>query len=154
MKNEHQRVVIRRGLPTDLDTVVAITDAAYTHYIPLLGRKPRPMLTDYRPLIAANEVWLLELESQPIGVLVLTHNPDHLLIYNVAVSPHYQKRGFGRQLLDWGEQQAKHDGYKTIRLYTNLLMVENIALYKRLGYVEGEHEPLMGSTVVHMAKRL
>jgi hypothetical protein len=78
--NEHHRAAIRRALPADLDLVAAITDAAYTHYIFRLGRKPQLMLTDYRPLIAANEVWLLELESQPIGVLVLKHNPDHIFI--------------------------------------------------------------------------
>src|SRR5258708_18831278 len=108
--NEHNRAVIRRAMPAEVDTVVALTDAAYEHYIPRLGRKPEPMVTDYRPMIANDEVWLLELDCQPIGVLVLQNKQDHLFIYNVAVRPLQQKKGFGRQLLDWAEQQAKHNG--------------------------------------------
>ncbi len=146
--------VVRRALPADVDTVVTITDAAYVHYIARLGRKPQPMITDYVPMIAANEVWLLELDHQPIGVLVLTHTPTHLLIYSVAISPPYQKRGFGRQFLAWAEAQARQAGYQTIRLYTNVLMVENIALYRQLGYVDKETEPFGNSARLHMEKPL
>src|SRR4051794_25550342 len=110
---------IRLALPADVETVVAITDAAYTHYIPRLGRKPQPMVTDYGPMIANEEVWLLEVDDHPIGVLVLQKKPDHLLIYNVAVSPSHQKRGFGRKLLAWAEKQTEQAGYQLIRLYTN-----------------------------------
>jgi ribosomal protein S18 acetylase RimI-like enzyme len=79
---------------------------------------------------------------------------EHLLIHNVAVSPAYQQRGFGRQLLDWAEQEAQREGYALIRLYTNTLMTGNIALYQRLGYIETRREPYLGSTLVHMEKRL
>ena len=149
--DDQEPAVIRRALPADVDTVVAITNAAYAHYIPRIGRKPQPMVTDFGPMIAANEVWLLELDQQPVGVLVLTHMPDYLLIYNVAVAPGYQKRGFGRQLLGWAETQARQDGYLIVRLYTHVLMVENIALYKRLGYAETEIE---ASVRLHMAKHV
>lgn len=149
--DNQKSAVIRRALPADVDTVVAITNAAYAHYISRIGRKPQPMITDYAPIIAANEVWLLELDQQPVGVLVLTHTPNHLLIYSVAVDPGYQKRGFGRQLLAWAETQARQDGYSIVRLYTHVLMVENIALYKRLGYTETEIE---ASVRLHMEKRL
>src|SRR5260221_3672481 len=115
--NEHNRAIIRRAMPAEVNTVTAITDAAYEHYIPRLGRKPQPMVTDYRPMIANDEVWLLELDDHPIGVLVLQKKQDHLLIYNVAVSPLHQKRGFGRQLLNWAERQAEQNDCYIVRLY-------------------------------------
>jgi ribosomal protein S18 acetylase RimI-like enzyme len=152
--NEHNWVVIRRAVPAEVNTVTAITDAAYEHYIPRLGRKPQPMVTDYNPMITNDEVWLLALDDQSVGVLVLLNKPDHLLIYNVAVSPLHQKRGFGRQLMSWAEQRAKQNGCHIVRLYTNALMTETIALYTQLGYVETERESYMGSTRVNMEKRL
>ena len=37
-------------------------------------------------------------------------------------------------MLDWAEQQAQRAGYRSLRLYTNAMMNENLALYTRLGY--------------------
>jgi ribosomal protein S18 acetylase RimI-like enzyme len=152
--DQHQRVVVRRALPEDIGMIIAITDAAYAKYVPRLGRKPQPMTTDYHHILASHPVWLLCVDDQPAGVLVLMHEPDALLIYSVAIHPDYQKRGFGRQLLAWGEQEARRSGYARIRLFTNVLMEENIALYKRLGYRETGREPFQGLTRVHLAKQV
>lgn len=149
-----QEVVIRRALPGEAEIVAAITMAAYARYVPMLGRQPQPVTADYRQILAEHPVWLLCLGDQSTGVLVLMRATDHMLIYNVAVSPAYQQRGLGRQLLAWAEQEARQAGYTRLRLYTNELMVENIALYRQLGYVETAREPYLGSTLVHMEKRL
>jgi GNAT superfamily N-acetyltransferase len=152
---EHQpQVAIRRAVADDAAVIATITDAAYRMYVPRLGRKPQPMTADYHQLLAEHPIWLLEIDHQPAGVLVLIHEPQALLVYSVAVSPPYQKRGFGRQLLAWAEQEARRTGYQHIRLYTNALMEENIARYRRLGYVETGREPYQGLTLVHMAKAL
>ena len=152
---EHQpQVAIRRAVADDAAVIAAITDAAYRIYVPRLGRKPQPMTADYHQLLAKHPIWLLEIDQQPAGVLVLIHEGHALLIYSVAVSPSYQMRGFGRQLLAWAEQEARRAGYRHIRLYTNALMEENIARYRRLGYVETGREPYQGLTLVHMGKRL
>ncbi|HXV42129.1 MAG TPA: GNAT family N-acetyltransferase [Anaerolineae bacterium] len=150
----HQHVVIRRALPIDAEIVAAITAAAYAKYVPRLGREPQPMSADYNQMLAEHPVWLLCLGDQPAGLLVLMRAPDHLLIYNVAVSPAYQKQGLGRQLLAWAEKEAHEEGYSLIRLYTNEMMTENIALYQRCGYAEVARESYMGSILIHMAKRL
>lgn len=151
--NQHL-IVIRRASPNDADIVAALTDAAYATYISRLGRKPQPMTADYRHLATDHPVWLFYLGDQPAGVLVLMFEAEAVLIYSVAVSPSYQKQGLGRYLLDWAEHQARQAGYSRLRLYTNELMVENIALYQRLGYVETGRESYLGSTLVHMAKPL
>jgi ribosomal protein S18 acetylase RimI-like enzyme len=131
-----------------------IRHAAYAKYVPRMGRKPQPMTADYHQILAEHPVWLLYLGDRPAGVLVLMHEPHTLLIYSVAISPAYQKHGFGRRLLAWAEQEAQQAGYQHIRLFTNALMEENIALYKRLGYVETRREPFHGLTLVHMTKEL
>jgi ribosomal protein S18 acetylase RimI-like enzyme len=68
--------------------------------------------------------------------------------------PDYQHRGFGRRLLAWADQEAVQAGYSQIRLYTNALMEENIALYISLGYHETHREPFNDLFIVHLAKAL
>jgi hypothetical protein len=45
-------------------------------------------------------------------------------------------------------------GFSTIRLYTNETMVEALAFYAALGYVEDHREPRGGTDVVHFRKDL
>jgi len=99
-------------------------------------------------------VWVLEVEQHLAGVLALQHTADALLIYSIAINPADQKRGFGRLLLAWAEHEAQQAGYRSIRLYTNMRMEENIALYTKLGYQETKREPLRDSMRVHMHKQL
>ncbi len=153
MKAEHQSI-IRKASLDDAEAISALTDAAYSKYIPLIGRKPQPMLADYSRMAVENSIWLLLVEDQLVGVLVLVHEPENLLIYSVAINPEYQKQGLGRRLLAWAEQQAVQDGYSSIRLYTNERFVDNILLYKHLGYHETSREPYLNSILVHMAKQL
>jgi len=150
----HAPYLIRRASPDDVETIAAITKAAYEKYIPILGRKPQPMTADYRQMIADHSVWLLEIEEKPAGLLVLMFLPDHVLIYSVAIHPSFQKQGLGKVLLAWSEDQARHAGLHLLRLYTNKRMVDNIALYTSLGYKETGREAYLGSILVHMAKRL
>jgi hypothetical protein len=44
-------------------------------------------------------------------------------------------------------------GLPEIRLFTNIRMTRNIALYESLGYVETAREPLPDRVILHMAKR-
>ena len=147
-----QNRAIRKASPGDEDIVSSITNAAYAKYVPLMGRKPQPMTADYQRILAEHPVWILWIDEQPAGVLVLMHEPEAMLIYSVAIAPAYQKSGLGRRLLAWAEAEAQRAGYAHIRLYTNALMEANIALYTRLGYVETRREPFHELTVVHMRK--
>ena len=151
---EQSQIIIREASIADVKTIAALTDAAYAKYIPRLGRKPQPMTADYEQVLSEHHAWLLYLNDQPVGVLILMYESDQALIYSVAVSPEYQKQGWGRYLLEWAEQAAQREGHKLIRLYTNARMEENIALYRRLGYEETRREEYLGSTLVHMAKQL
>ena len=144
-------VMASRG---DANVVAVITDAAYSKYITRIGRKPEPMTVDYGDMISEYPVHILMVNDRPAGVLVLKHEADQTLIWSVAVHPEYQGRGLGLRLLRLAEQEARTRGYRKIRLYTNALFTENIALYKWFGYEETIHEPFRGSTLVHMTKLL
>ncbi len=80
--------------------------------------------------------------------------PDHLLIWSVAVDPASQGRGFGRQLLNFAEQEAHRLGFNDIRLYTNEKFTENIRLYQAIGYVITHSESIGERNLVHMQKSI
>jgi GNAT superfamily N-acetyltransferase len=143
----------RLATPSDLWQVETVVRAAYSGYIPRIGREPGPMLEDYAALIDRGQVHVLE-DGEIVGVLVLVPEPDTMLLDNVAIAPWAQGRGYGRVLLDFAEQEARRRGYGAIRLYTNALMTENLTLYPRLGYVETHRGQEKGFSRVYMTKRL
>ena len=145
---------LRQATPDDAPAIVALTDAAYAKYIPLIGRKPQPMTADYRQMAAEHPIWLLYLGDELAGLLALELEDETVLIYSVAVRPDLQGRGLGHILLEWAEQQARQAGYRKMRLYTNEHFVENIELYKHLGYHETGREDYLGTQLVHMARQL
>lgn len=145
---------IRRATRQDVETISKVTDEAYARYVEPIGHKPQPMITDYSVMVDAHPIWLLVRGAETLGVLALEYAPEHLLIYSIAVAPPYQKQGWGKYLMEYAEQEAKRAGYHKVLLYTNLLMQENIAFYKRLGYVETGRETYLTSTRVYMAKQL
>ncbi len=145
---------IRRATLADAREVERVTTEAYARYVPILGRQPQPMMADAAQLIAENPVWLLAIDGQPSGVLVLMEEPDALLVYSLAIVPTQQGRGHGGRLLAWAEEQARASGLTRVRLYTNELMGQNVAWYAARGYSETGREPYLGSTLVHMARVL
>jgi GNAT superfamily N-acetyltransferase len=126
----------RLACPEEAAALRALVREAYAHYVPHLGREPAPMTDDYEARIAAGQAWIEEVDGVALGALVLEDGPDGLLLDNIAVSPAARGQGHGRRLLEFAEAQAAARGHRRIHLYTNEKMVENIALYARIGYVE------------------
>ncbi len=131
-------LTIRLADRTDYAVVTACVKAAYAPYIERIGREPAPMTADYADLIARGAVSVLLEGGELRGVLVLKQEEAMLWIENVAVHPGHHHRGIGRRLLAYAEQRARVAHVLEVRLYTHELMVENISLYRRLGYQEVE----------------
>ena len=133
---------IRRARPGDANPIAALTDAAYGKYVPVLGRNPAPMDWDYDRLVAEWQAWVAEADERLVGVLLMEPESDAntLWVESVAVSPPRQGRGLGRALLDHAIAEASRQGHSTVRLYTNVKMTENIALYRRYGFDETKRE--------------
>lgn len=144
----------RIAAAADRPSVEAIVRAAYAGYIPRIGRQPGPMLDDYGALISGGLVHVIESDGVVQGILVLIPGADAMLLDNVAVAPAAQGLGLGRTLLAFAEQAARGAGYRSIRLYTNEAMIENIALYLRIGYRETHRGEENGLRRVYMTKAL
>ena len=136
----------------DRPAVEAIVRAAYSCYVPRIGRKPGPMLDDYGALIRDGRVYVADRGGAVKGVLVLIPGRDAMLLDNVAVAPDAQGSGVGRAMLAFAERAAMEAGYATIKLYTNEAMTENLELYARTGYAETHRAEEKGLRRVYMAK--
>lgn len=147
----------RRAGPDDLAFVRDTTYAAYASYLPLLGAMPLPVSADHAALIAAGQVWLVRDGTADAGLMVLEDSADHLMIESLALLPACQGRGLGRWMLDFAEQRARRAGLPELRLYTNVLMTRNIAIYTQAGFTETRQEPVPhrpGYMRTHMTKQL
>jgi ribosomal protein S18 acetylase RimI-like enzyme len=145
---------IRAAASADLPVVQQIVEDAYRHYIPRIGKPPGPMLDDYAARISEGVVWVIEEGAGVAGIIVLKPQPEHLLLDNIAISPARQGSGLGRRLLAFAEAEARHRGYREIRLYTHRTMTENQRLYAAIGYEETGRGTADGYERVFMRKRL
>jgi len=152
--SEGSGVPIRPAKAADAPAVAALTDAAYAHYVPRIGRKPMPMLDDHAARISRGEVFVLDQGGEIQGLISLVEVPGSLLIFSIAIAPHVQGRGLGRQLIGFAEDEARRLGISTVQLYTNAKMVENQAIYRHLGFVETRRATEDGLHRVFMEKRL
>ncbi len=144
----------RPARPDDAPALRDLVRAAYAHYIPRLGREPAPMTDDYPARIAAGQAWVLEQDGALVGALVLEDTPDALMLYNIAVAPAAQGQGLGRRLVAFTEAEARRRGHALLRLFTNERMVENVAMYPRLGFAETHRGSEAGHRRVYFEKRL
>jgi GNAT superfamily N-acetyltransferase len=144
----------RRASLEDAQAVRALVNGAFEKYIPLIGRKPLPMIADHNDLIVNHEVWLLEEANQLVAVLEMVLKEDSLYIDTVAVKQSHQSRGIGKQLLNFSETRARALGRNTMTLFTNERYTVLLEMYARFGYVETHRVHVQGTDAVHMRKSL
>jgi GNAT superfamily N-acetyltransferase len=147
-------VNVRRAVAADAGELESIAAAAYLPYVPRLGFLPPPASADYAGSVARGEAWLASTPDGVAGLIVLIPKPGYLLLENVAVLPSMQGFGIGTGLLAFAEAQAGELGLPEIRLYTNVAMTENQALYQRRGYVETHRDTHGELRRVYFTKRV
>ncbi len=143
--------------PASGDDAVAVTelvDRAYGHYVARIGGLPGPMRADYREVISRCAVTVAVTRGSVAGVIILDVTPEGFLVENVAVHPAHQGRGLGRALLAFADDEARRAGFDSIYLYTHERMRENLALYRRLGYIEYRRCSEAGLSRVFLRKQL
>lgn len=129
--------MIRRAIPGDLDAVRATAEAAYAPYIPLIGKRPAPLLSDYGAQIAEGIVFVHVMDTGEMAGFVVTYpRGDHMMLENLAVDPAAQGGGIGKALVGFCEAEARRHGLAAVELYTNAKMSWNLTFYARLGYRE------------------
>jgi ribosomal protein S18 acetylase RimI-like enzyme len=141
---------IRGATAGDAARMRAIAHAAYAKYVPRIGREPAPMVADYEAEVAANHAVVIETDGSVRGYMIAWPETDAYLIDNIGVDPACQGGGLGRRLINHAVSQADRLGLPALRLYTNALMSENLAMYAHIGFVETHRSIEKGFHRVYM----
>lgn len=144
--NEAGATRCRRAVPDEAELVRSIVrETFFDVYRDRDHPVPRPTTVDFAPLIARDEVWLIEAPTEtghePVGAMVLEEHAGYLRLDIIAILPAHQHRGHGRAALAFIETHAVSNGFGEIRFYTNTSIERNVAFYRRLGYIEAGQWP-------------
>lgn len=146
-------LVYRRANENDAETVRVLTHAAYAKWVPVIGRRPKPMNVDYEQAVQIRAIELAYEDGTLVALYEIIPAADHLLLENIAVAPAHQRQGLGHRLMARIEALARARGLDQVRLYTNKAFDSNLAFYTKLGYAIELEEPIKGGgTLVHFVK--
>jgi ribosomal protein S18 acetylase RimI-like enzyme len=123
MEGMRDAVELRQAGATDAQAIRELTREAYAKWVSVIGREPKPMTADYADAVRKHRFDLLYVQGKLAALIETIPETDHLLVENVAVSPPFQGRGFGRKLMAHAERVAGSSGFRERRLYTNNLFV-------------------------------
>jgi ribosomal protein S18 acetylase RimI-like enzyme len=123
-------VNIRKYLKSDLQTVLEITDRAWTQVFPLMREDiPKYVYDSFYPegwkkrqlkeventcTDAQTDMWVAEDDARIVGYLGLRSHVEDSMgeIYIIAVDPNVQQRGIGRALMSFAFNWMKAKGLK------------------------------------------
>ena len=147
-------LTIRRATIKDSDDLLKIAEIAYDKYLPLMDKKPAPMLADFNKHIAEDIVFVALAEVEIIaGYVVLQQIKAQWWLDNIAVHPTHQGQGIGTKLRIEAENYVSILSDR-IQLYTNIVMADNISWYERAGYVITQQALINGYERLYFEKRL
>ncbi len=106
--------------------------------------------------LAAGGGAIAELAGRPVGCLRwLVTTDDDLHVRRVAVEPGLQRRGIGRSLMAWAEDEARRRGCDGVSVGIRVALPGNLEFYRGLGYVvtgEERHDGYDRTTALAMRK--
>lgn len=152
------RLTIRRFEPTDAEQVQQL------HYMALqtagVDAGPGPWDDDLQTIESAyldgtGEFLVGEADGQLVAMGALRHlTSSSAAIKRMRVHPAWQRRGFGRAILQALERTAEERHYATLRLDTTVQQTAAQELYREAGYVEVARTTLLGFPTILFQKRL
>ena len=146
-------IELRRAGLEDAAAIRQLTRDAYTKWIPVTGREPRPMTADYDAAVRNHRFDLLYVDGVLAALIETIDEPGELHVENLAVSPAFQGKGLGCRLMALAEGIARSLGHSRVGLCTNGRWTENLSFYAKRGYrVESEEDVDGGMFRVNMSK--
>ncbi len=112
------------------------------------------MNADFGVQIEQGIVYVALCDLQFAGYVVFYPEGDHVHLESVAIMPERAGKGIGKALIGYVEGMAKSEGLKAVELYANEVMIENVALYQKMGYKEIQRKPQAGFNRVFFRKAL
>ncbi|MGL4476530.1 MAG: GNAT family N-acetyltransferase/peptidase C39 family protein [Shewanella sp.] len=121
---------IRVATPEDLPALLQLEQQVFVSDL-ITSRQMKRFISSSQSLLL-----VMEVDNQLAGyALLLFHRGTQLSrIYSIAISPHFQGRGYAKALLAKVEHEAVNQGYITIRLEVREDNISAKTLYQQLGY--------------------
>lgn len=152
MKNAIQ---IRLAQASDESVVRVCAKEAYAKYVEVIGSEPAPMNADFQSLIASDFVYVaVDSLGTILGYVIFFLDGNDVFLENVAVRKASIGCGVGKRLITFCEAEAQRLSARSVKLYTNEKMVENLSIYPHLGYTETGRRTEDGFNRVFFEKRL
>lgn len=143
--------MIRKARLTDIDTLMDVTKACAKHMISkgiYQWNEHYPNKMAFLNDIKHDELYVLELEDSVIGSVVLsdlmddeyipinwlTENSKNLYIHRLVIDPKHQGKGYAQKLMNFAEQFAIDNNYRSVRLDTFSQNKRNLKFYELRGY--------------------
>ena len=141
--------VLRRAQAQDSRALTECIDAAYSIYASRVT--DLPAVSEGVPhAIENHRVWVVEIENNIVGGIILIPHDDFMILENVAVDPQSTGLGLGKALMERAEADCSELGLNELRLSTHEDIPENVQLYVHLGW----RETGRSGNKVHMSKTL
>ena len=118
----------RRMTAADLDAVIAIEDAIYPY------PWTRGNFSD--ALAAGYHCWMVACGGESVGYVVVMVAAGEAHLLNLSVAGAWQRRGLGRELLNFALKLARDYGAEKILLEVRPSNRPAIALYSAAGFAE------------------
>ena len=120
-------VTLRTMTPENLDAVMAIEQAAYSH--PWSRGNFRDSLN---PLFDAQCLWL---GDELLGYFLAMHGVEEMHLLNITVAPARQGEGWGHMMLDALSLISRNVGAQTLWLEVRQGNARALQVYERYGFV-------------------
>ena len=153
-------ITIRHATEADLPAISSLMLDSFVEYLPSYTNEAfaatTPQADQLAERMAEGPMWVARLDDDSVGTVSVFPLGDELYIRGMAVAPHTQGMGVGRQLLKTVEDYALAQGYKRLTLSTTPFLLRAIRLYERFGFqriADGPHD-LYGTPLFTMAKHL
>ena len=117
---------LRTMTPEDLDAVMAIEQAVYSH--PWSRGNFRDSLN---PLFDAHCLWL---EGELLGYFLAMHGVEEMHLLNITVAPQFQGQGYGVLMLDALSVWARSRQAQWLWLEVRVGNTRAMQVYERYGY--------------------
>lgn len=140
---------IIRAEKADLPEILKLQYLAYQSEAALFGSKDIPPLKETLAEVEkqfenGTNLKMVDENNKIIGSVRAHSDDTRAYIGKLMVHPDYQKKGFGKKLL---LEIEKYYPNKRFELFTSTRSIDNIRLYKKMGYKEFKEEKITDELV-------
>ena len=145
--NSGAEIVLREPIPGDLGWVVHINGETYAaeygwtiDYEALVARIISDFVNDFDP--ERERAWIATLDNERVGSIFCRAIDDETAqLRLLLVAEAARGRGLGNRLVTEVIEFARAKGFRTLRLWTNSVLVDARRIYERHGFVLVDEEP-------------